>query len=174
MLKQSVLQDCNQDRRVETLESNMNRVCIQQDALMPLLQMIEYIPSIQRTEQTVKNVLKKQESNETKSARLERCVERKMKELDLYKPKPQIQIEDVNQKVNELDQSLNCLYRWYETKLKEESQQIVRNLDEKLHVDPNSDFHEELLRVVNLTMKSTCQAMLEDFTLQIQEIKQLL
>lgn len=51
------------------LTANLNRVCLQQDALMPLLQMIEYIPSIQRTDSIVKGLMRKIEESEARLAK---------------------------------------------------------------------------------------------------------
>lgn len=78
---------------------------------MPLLQMIEYIPSIQKADATVKQVQKKMELNESKAARLDRCVERKLRELDCQPPKKQIEVGEVQSRAEDLEQQINCLYR---------------------------------------------------------------
>ncbi|CAD8075303.1 unnamed protein product [Paramecium primaurelia] len=162
------------EARTDKFESDLNRVSLQQDALLPLLQMIEYIPSIQRTEANVKQVQKKQDINEQKQGRLERCAERKLREIESMPQKPQLEVQQVDQRIKDLESSINCLYRWYEAKLKEGSQQIVRSIDDKLGTDPNAEFNDQLLIVVNQTIKNALDKMSEDFRGQLCEIRQML
>ncbi|KAM3132329.1 hypothetical protein pb186bvf_015543 [Paramecium bursaria] len=54
-----------EESRLMMLENNLNRVCLQQDALMPLLQVIEYIPQLQKFDNQIKGMQRKQEELET-------------------------------------------------------------------------------------------------------------
>ena len=56
---------------------------MQQDALMPLLQMIEYIPSIQKSDANVKQLIRRSEDNQSKITRIEKCLDRKIKEAEM-------------------------------------------------------------------------------------------
>jgi hypothetical protein len=57
--------------RLEILESNLNRVCNQHDALMPLLNMNNLMPSLTKTETTLKTLQKKIAENEDKLQKAE-------------------------------------------------------------------------------------------------------
>ncbi|KAM3134634.1 hypothetical protein pb186bvf_013276 [Paramecium bursaria] len=145
--------------KLSHLEINLNRVCLQQDALMPLLQMIEYIPAIQRTDSVVKGLLRKIEENEAKILKAEKQLEQRMKEpsegnKDLKKQ--QKQINDLHQKSKDMEHQMLSLQRWYETKLKEESQTLQRNMEQKIEKS-NTRLHESSKRVNTETSKHSKQ-----------------
>ncbi|CAD8107353.1 unnamed protein product [Paramecium sonneborni] len=123
------------------LEINLNRVCLQQDALMPLLQMIEYIPAIQRTDSVVKGLMRKIEENEQKILKSEKLLESKIKNPDGNQDKDtkkqQKQLQELQGKVKDMEQQMNNLQRWYEAKLKEENQALQRNLEHKIEKSKN-------------------------------------
>ena len=63
--------------------------------------MIEYIPAIQKSDTTVRSVIKKEEVNEAKASRLERCLERKSREV--VAPVQITTIEEVEGKIVDLE-----------------------------------------------------------------------
>lgn len=69
------------DQRVQMIESNLSRVCLQQDALMPLLQMVELLPQFSKSENTLKQMQKKIEENESKILKSEKNIEKKFKDI---------------------------------------------------------------------------------------------
>jgi hypothetical protein len=65
--------------------------------------MIEYIPSIQKSDVNVKQLIKRSEDNQNKIARIEKCLERKIKEAETRVPKQPIAFEEVSEKVKDLE-----------------------------------------------------------------------
>ncbi len=44
------------DIRLEIIESNLSRVCNQQDALLPLLHVVDLVPGLSKTDVALKNI----------------------------------------------------------------------------------------------------------------------
>ena len=61
---QSLVVNSNINSRLDLIESNLNRVCNQHDALMPLLNLLELLPSLQKNENIVKTIQRKQQEFE--------------------------------------------------------------------------------------------------------------
>ncbi|KAL4506767.1 hypothetical protein ABPG72_001188 [Tetrahymena utriculariae] len=145
------------ENKLNYLESNLNRLCVQQDALMPLLQFAEYLPVIQKYDTTLKNVTKKFDEFENRQVKVERIVEQRLKEKVDKSPLQKLEtaklsknVDTLNQQLKDLELNFNNVHRWYEAKLKEESQTIQRSLEVKLEKQKN-DFKNQLYSIKSNT-----------------------
>lgn len=69
-----ILLDPDLSSRIEMLESNLSRISTQQDALLPLMNMLEIAPTMTRNENLLKNLHKKGQETEDRISRLEQMV----------------------------------------------------------------------------------------------------
>lgn len=66
-------------------------------------------------------------------------------------------MEDLGQKITDIENSLSNVYRWHEAKMREESCLVQRNFDqkiEKLKADFNSSLQDKVFEWIKEVLKS--------------------
>ncbi|KAL4496036.1 hypothetical protein ABPG72_015458 [Tetrahymena utriculariae] len=130
--------DANLERRLEIIETSLNRVCNQHDALMPLLQLLETVPSLQRSEQQVKNLSKKYSDVEKRLKEIESSEKKDSQyqhifsNIDRNFKNTANQISQLKKEISTLENNIQQIQSIPEAKLKEDTLHLYRQVDAKL------------------------------------------
>lgn len=127
------------DTKLTCLEKNLNRVCLQQDALIPLLQIVDLLPIVHKSDSTIKMLTKKIDENEARTIKVERILEQRLKGKSEKNPLQKNEIgriaktcDQLQQQFKDFEQNAMNVHRWFEAKLKEEAYSVSRAIDVKL------------------------------------------
>ncbi|EAR91016.2 hypothetical protein TTHERM_00146220 (macronuclear) [Tetrahymena thermophila SB210] len=134
--------------RLEVIESHLNRVCNQHDALMPLLSLLETVPKINNNEQAMKQMQKKISDLETKLEKLEQNCNSKNNphvfvQIDRnFKNTSQL-ITQMKSEMKDIQTQLQNNTKQNSSQLREESQNLVRSVE--VRIDKNKKDIQNLL-----------------------------
>jgi len=144
--------------RLDLIETNLNKVCSQHDALMPLLIMKEQLPLINKTENTIKGLQKKINDNEEKLQNIDKNYKAIQKSFnyDIQKiltqkqekffevPKIDNALKGLSGHINNLQTNLKDietkvlnLQKITENKMKDEEVNLNRDVDKMLEGNKN-------------------------------------
>ncbi|EGR28822.1 hypothetical protein IMG5_168580 [Ichthyophthirius multifiliis] len=123
--------------RLDIIEGNLNRVCNQHDALMPLLGLLETVPKINSIEQNIKTVQKKSVEFDSKLEKLEAQInisknQQTFVQIERNFKSTSQSISQIKTDLKDMQQALNNNQKIAEVKIKEDAQNIYRNVDVKI------------------------------------------
>ena len=170
--------------RIEVLESDLSKISKQQDALLPLMNMLEVTPTLMKNENLLKNINKRSQDTEDRITRLEHLMKNYHQNIEQTVAKinstPKVtqvdtsfienSLRDVSNQVNrqensikELEGDFGNLQKSVETKVTETITNSSRTMELKLERQ-RTDFNtalSDLSKNVDLTFKKFEDAVRE-------------
>jgi len=168
--------DGDYENRINTLESNLSKISNQQDALLPLMNALDFVPSLSRNENMLKTLAKKNQETEERMMRIEHLAKVYQQSVEGTAVKlnamPKIihvdtslvekNIKDVSDQVNrqghsikEIEANFGSIQRSIETQVSETITGSSRTMELRLEKQRN-DFNgalNDLSKNIDLTFK---------------------
>jgi len=169
-------------QRIEALENNLNRVTAQQETLLPLMNMLEMAPNVNKNDHLIKNLHKKSQETDERLMKMEQMIKSYNANLDanlakinnLPKP-PQFdpaffdkslknlsnQLVDQQSQIQRVEKTFEELKKATDQRLKEENANLLKIIDNKFDKHKNDFMHAvgEMQKSINDTLKKFDDAL---------------
>lgn len=158
--------------RLDYVETNLNKICSQHDALMPLLVLKDQTPAISKNENIIRNLQKKSNENEEKIKSIsqkfkefQRSFETDLRKIYAKKQEKSLEVPNLDKTLKGFSNHINTL----QTNLKEIEGKVLnlqRNTENKLK-EENNNMNKEIDKMLEVN-KNEIQNMLAEFKNKIE------
>lgn len=158
--------------RLDFVETNLNKICSQHDALMPLLVLKDQAPAISKNEHTIKNLQKRFNENEEKIKSIsqkfkefQKSFEVDLRKIYAKKQEKSLEVPNLDKTLKGFSNHINTL----QTNLKEIEGKVLnlqKNTENKLK-EENNNVNKEIDKMLDAN-KNEIQNMLAEFKNKIE------
>lgn len=174
--------DPESSSRLEVLEAHLSRVSNQQDALLPLMNMLDLAPNVAKNENLLKGLSKKGTETDEKIFRLEEMLRNYQGEIEntIQKinslPKPQqfdaalfernlkmlnSQVNEQQNSIKDMQHTMDDFHKNFEQRIDDEADNNLKHMETKLEKQKLEFTHaiNDLKKTINETLKKLDEAL---------------